>query len=355
MTAQCDTDSYDEDLAWILQRLAERAGASSGLIVRFCESGSNPRVLAQHDEGSTLPPGAVSELCSTLCTTPAWQGVKSLPIDLRAVNGGVVRLLALRFNPAPEVFVVAAICRPETSFNLLQGYIAARLEPALGRYVRLWWLHRSERRRAEIFQLAIDRSDVGLLLLDQRCRLLYSNPEAELLFKPGGGLRRCGRGISTIDETQTHRLALALQSAVETNAANAALGRNAASALLAVPRIDRRSLIVSVAAVERPVVDTADAAVIVYVLDPDNDVSAMLAPAFRIYRLTATESRLVARLVKGADLTDAAASLNLAVQTARSYMKQIFHKTGTNRQAELVRVMCASAARAAMVGDLSML
>jgi DNA-binding CsgD family transcriptional regulator len=123
--------------------------------------------------------------------------------------------------------------------------------------------------------------------------------------------------------------------------------------LLTLPRTERRSLIVSVVGLDPPALEAGDAAVILYLLDPEQDVSLLLAPACHIYHLTATEARLVARLVSGADLADAAASLNLAVQTARSYLKQIFLKTGTNRQAELVRIMCGSVARATLGGEFS--
>jgi DNA-binding CsgD family transcriptional regulator len=52
--------------------------------------------------------------------------------------------------------------------------------------------------------------------------------------------------------------------------------------------------------------------------------------------LTSAEGRLVAQLVKGRELADAAERLGVSVHTARSQLKSVFAKTGTHRQAELV-------------------
>ena len=41
-------------------------------------------------------------------------------------------------------------------------------------------------------------------------------------------------------------------------------------------------------------------------------------------------------LVGGATLDDAAQRLEISVNTARTHLKHVFHKTGINRQAELV-------------------
>lgn len=352
MDAAPTGETYDEDLGWILERLADRAGADCGFILRCHPESGEHSLLARHRVAQELSADALGALCRALQDQEACERVQSLPIDLTPWGGTCIRVLLLRFTPAPGVVVIAAICRPESSFNLLQTYVANRLEPVLARYIRLWWLHRTERRRAEIFQLALDRSDIGILLLNRRGRLLYDNPAARALLQSGDALRRCADNVTTSDPREAPHLSRAIQAAGGDRSHGAR--QHALSSLLVVPRVDRRALIVSVVGVDRRPVEPDDAAVVLYLLDPDEDLAALLAPAFRIYRLTVTEARLVARLVGGSDLTDAATSLNLAVQTARSYLKQIFQKTGTNRQAELVRVMCGSAARATMVGEFSL-
>jgi DNA-binding CsgD family transcriptional regulator len=52
--------------------------------------------------------------------------------------------------------------------------------------------------------------------------------------------------------------------------------------------------------------------------------------------LTRAEARLVLHLFQGASLKSSAEALGVKYETARSYLKSVFLKTGTHRQAELV-------------------
>jgi DNA-binding CsgD family transcriptional regulator len=54
------------------------------------------------------------------------------------------------------------------------------------------------------------------------------------------------------------------------------------------------------------------------------------------FDLTRAQARLVVHLVAGASLRSCAEELGIKYETARSYLKSAFLKTGTHRQAELV-------------------
>ena len=54
------------------------------------------------------------------------------------------------------------------------------------------------------------------------------------------------------------------------------------------------------------------------------------------FSLTPAEARLALHLVAGETLRSAAVKLSITYETARSQLKNIFKKTGTRRQAELV-------------------
>jgi len=62
-------------------------------------------------------------------------------------------------------------------------------------------------------------------------------------------------------------------------------------------------------------------------------------PMAELFGLTPVESRLICQLLKGLNLQEAARTLQLKVQTVRTYLKLIFQKTGTHRQVELVQLM----------------
>ena len=59
----------------------------------------------------------------------------------------------------------------------------------------------------------------------------------------------------------------------------------------------------------------------------------------RLYGLTRLEAQLVTQIVEGRNLNDIAASLHVSIHTVRSYLKQIFGKTGVHRQASLVKLV----------------
>ena len=63
------------------------------------------------------------------------------------------------------------------------------------------------------------------------------------------------------------------------------------------------------------------------------------------FDLTPAEARLALHLVAGETLRSAAAKLNISYETVRTSLKNIFRKTGTCRQAELVIVIVTALPR----------
>jgi len=56
-----------------------------------------------------------------------------------------------------------------------------------------------------------------------------------------------------------------------------------------------------------------------------------------LYELTPAEVRLTRNLLDGDTLKESATKQGVAITTARSHLKAVFQKTGTSRQAELIR------------------
>lgn len=71
---------------------------------------------------------------------------------------------------------------------------------------------------------------------------------------------------------------------------------------------------------------------------PDREAAVDEARMYReTFGLTPAEARLAARLKDGKSLKEAAAELNIAVNTARNQIKSVFEKLGVNRQSDLIR------------------
>lgn len=59
----------------------------------------------------------------------------------------------------------------------------------------------------------------------------------------------------------------------------------------------------------------------------------------RLFDLTPAEAKLASALASGGTLKDAAAIQEIRLSTARSYLENIFRKTGTRQQSQLVALL----------------
>ena len=87
------------------------------------------------------------------------------------------------------------------------------------------------------------------------------------------------------------------------------------------------------------------------ITDPDKLPRVLPEIIGPLFDLTSSESRLAAEIASGATLDMAAENLGLTVSTVRTYLKQIFSKTDTSRQAELVRLIMSYGTVGSSVSD----
>jgi DNA-binding CsgD family transcriptional regulator len=238
------------------------------------------------------------------------------------------------------------------AFETVSNSIMAKAETVYGHrrplatgYFRLWQINRLNRERLLAMETAFDQIDTGLLLLSRSGEILSTNASANVMLEADNGLRRNRSLIGTTDLSDAVALQSAINHVVLMNANGATTSRTAPAPILALRRTAAHPLIVMLLPAVRPAVETGDVAVIMYALDPEQDTAAMLAPVYGLYRLSPVESRLVAYLVQGRPLAEAAAEMRVKEQTARTYLRQIFHKTNTNRQTEMVVLMLSSMLR----------
>lgn len=200
------------------------------------------------------------------------------------------------------------------------------VEPILG----LIWQSECEHALRDGLARAIDRFAFGVVLLDPDASPWFVNIRAQQLMDVGDGIRRAGHAIAATDFDDSVRLQTAIR--------HDSLSDDSFHVLL-LNRKRARPLIGVVASLNCQRDLWSKPTTALYLLDPDHDTGAMVTALCRAYGLTATESMLAVHLVGGATITNAAARMHIQTQTARAYLKQVFAKTGTHRQAELVRAI----------------
>lgn len=78
---------------------------------------------------------------------------------------------------------------------------------------------------------------------------------------------------------------------------------------------------------------------VVFVHDPESRAGLDREWLRRLYGLTPAEAKMAGLLTLGLSPATAARELGITINTARTHLKHLYGKTGTNRQSELVRLL----------------
>ncbi|HEU4649986.1 MAG TPA: helix-turn-helix transcriptional regulator [Croceibacterium sp.] len=259
------------------------------------------------------------------------------------VHQGSSEVLTATIPLRQSIFTISGIFRRK-SFGQHDRprAILTRLLPLLRPFFRLWLDCHELARRLRGVTAAIDNSSVATFFLSCRGEVLFVNRAGREMLDQDVGISAEGGLLTAATMAETLRLRAAVE--------HVCMGRKddaAMTPVLALRRDDRRPLMVTLVAAEPGTADPMQRTAIAYAFDPDQDLTQLIEPACRFYGLSPCETRLTSSLAQGASLTEAARALSVRDHTARSYLKQIFLKTETNRQAELVGLMLKSAVHTA--------
>jgi DNA-binding CsgD family transcriptional regulator/PAS domain-containing protein len=217
-----------------------------------------------------------------------------------------------------------------------------RMLPMIQGFFRMWSLRSLAVAKMRSMTAAVENSDTATLLLDGTGEITFANAAATRLLNENDGIRRTGRTVGCTRLADTLRLQASIEHVLSGDDFGG--GWHARAPIVALHRRDRRPLMAAVV----PTGQSGEKnAAVIYVFDPSQNLHPLVEPVCAFYRLTPVETRLTCLLADGMSLADAAAAIHVREQTARSYLKQIFLKTDTKRQGELVWLMLRSSVRTA--------
>lgn len=196
---------------------------------------------------------------------------------------------------------------------------------------------------------AANLSAIGIIIVDAHATVLFANDAAERICAGSKAMRLSAETLRATTLTDSLRLQTAIEHVV-----NEGAHVGAKVPVLALHQARGRPIMVTVNAVREDLGGDRSAA-IVCIFDSESDVAASIRPACDFYRLSAMESKLAQTLVRGHSITEAAERLGIKEHTARSYLKQTFQKTGTNRQGELVALFLRTSVHCAPNQNMSLL
>jgi DNA-binding CsgD family transcriptional regulator len=188
----------------------------------------------------------------------------------------------------------------------------------------------------------LDELQQGFLLVDGEARLLFVNRVARALLDARDGLRLEAGALSASDADGARTLrGLIASCAGEASAAtgsggDVALQRGAGRMPLdvVVIPIQPETTMATI-----PWTFPQRAVAIVLVSDPESEMKARVESMRDRFGFTRTEATFALEIIKGDGRQATADRLGISVATARSHLSSIFDKTGSRRQAQLVRLL----------------
>jgi len=190
-----------------------------------------------------------------------------------------------------------------------------------------------ERLRTRVTSEAIGRLSFGWMLLDAHCRIMDCTPDIDSLMSRTGAMRRGPENRLVPASAAIGRDLAALVHAFATGAEN----RPRVLTLSRDPLVD---MLVTTAP-ERAIVGTRPVA-LAYVRGDHWSQGRRYDQLGDLFGLTPSEARLAWAFAAGRSMNEAATELGISIETARTYSKRVFHKTGARGQADLVRIILTS-------------
>jgi DNA-binding CsgD family transcriptional regulator len=214
--------------------------------------------------------------------------------------------------------------------------------PSVSAYFRLWEAARLAQRRTIGVETGLNLVAIGIVLLSGDGHIVFANDAARQLMDRQDGIREHRGQVQATDRADAAALSTAIGYVLAQSGADGGADR---LPLLMLHRESGPPLVTSFAALPHSDRSDDDGALLFFV-DPGLDIHQLAEPVCKLFRLSRVETELTCLLASGQTLAAAAQALHVKLGTARGYLKQVFVKTGSNRQVDLVRLIFSNLIRA---------
>jgi DNA-binding CsgD family transcriptional regulator len=247
-------------------------------------------------------------------------------------------LTAKSANSVPGV-LPATLTPPDATKS--QSVLLERLYPHLRRAIRIGQRIGDAGQLLKALQEVADILPVGVILLDDGGRVRFMNREASRIAGHRDGLVVRPNGVSAHYPAENIRLRETIARLL--HASESAPGTALSTISISRPS-GRRALSVAVSGMQQH-------AVVLFVSDPARQSGCQAERIQVLYGLTECESRLVEALAAGVSLAGYARTASVTLHTVRGHLKNVFGKTGTHSQAQLMRLILSDTTALITVGD----
>ncbi len=234
--------------------------------------------------------------------------------------------------------------RDQPCFGAAERRLGQQLMPHLRRAMQIYFRNARLEQELQAHASVLDHWPTGLVLIDRRGHIHSMNQTAERLVGENDGLSIGREGLRTASAPTTHALQQLLSDA--SGSIEGAAPWRPVGLLLPRPS-GHRALEVVVTRIYQPGESGGGrrGMLALFVSDPEVEMETPFELLRCLYSLTPSEAALARELSSGRNLEQGAANLGITPGTARQRLGQIFAKTGTTRQAALVRLLLVGSAQ----------
>jgi DNA-binding CsgD family transcriptional regulator len=238
-------------------------------------------------------------------------------------------------GPIPTCFLVAAPRRSEAFDTAERIQFVSALVPHLQQSLRTQSHLRGVTHGASDMARALDIVRHGIVLVATDSRVVHVNAAAERILRDSDGLRvRSGR-IEAARAAADGDLHRGLVCALSEHPS----GHGTGDAFTCTRPSGKRPYVIHVLPFEPTEGEFTEVRALVVIMDPDQNPEPPPMLLRRLYNLTNAEAEVALRVMRGDGLRPIAEDLSLSMATIKTHLHHVFDKTGTHRQAELIRLL----------------
>lgn len=245
---------------------------------------------------------------------------------------GITHMSSVRVGDASGVEAWLA-CMGGSKVEPLAETLIGELVPHLRIAIRSFLAMERERLHLSVASAAFSRLNFGWMLLDARCRIVDQSPSMEALLGQAPSLRQLSNNQLALSPASLgHELAALVKGYAQ--------GSETLSRAFTLSTTPWMNMLVSPAP-DRAIAHARPVAM-AYIRGDHFSQDQRYEQLVDLFGLLPSEARLAWSIVGGLSITEAATALRISEQTARTYTKRIYLKTGARGQADLVRIVLTS-------------
>ncbi len=227
--------------------------------------------------------------------------------------------------------------RPKQSgpFEEHEGRVYQTLLPHLQRALSLHIQMTQMQSHLLGIETALEAYEHAVIGLDRKGKVILASKEAESLLRTGDGIRASNGQLYLREIEENTRLQAAIRDVITSSFTVSA------PAAILVPRLNGSPLQLTIVPHRSSLLGMEALAALVFLGDPSRRSASKAALLRVLYGLSPMEARIADLLGEGRSAREIADQLKIAYETARFHTKRVLAKTGSRRQAELMKLILA--------------